>query len=124
VAATARGRLLMRHFRGPVDIESKALLGFRGDLNRIGWIRRRAVCDGQDQHLPFAVFARDGDNDGARPGFCSIFAPLLLLAPPEIGIADDQTGIRFWKRHGFQSLISLSRSAYRSGTRALRMAST
>src|SRR6266480_302385 len=39
------------HDPGPVDIESKALVGLRWDLDGIGWIRRRAVCYGQDQHL-------------------------------------------------------------------------
>src|ERR1035438_8101111 len=109
---------------GSVGIEAKPVLGFRGNLDGIGGVGRRAVCNGEYQQIPFVVVVDDRHNDGALPILGSFFAPGLVLAPPQVGIADDQAGVRLQRRHRLQSMISLSKPAYWSGTRALRMASS
>jgi hypothetical protein len=67
---------------------------------------------------------RRGNHQNPTTRDSSHGAQLFVALPLSCPARHKKTGVRLGKRHGLQSLISLSRSANRSGIRALRIAST
>src|SRR5689334_6413418 len=98
-----------------------------GDLDCGSGIGRRAVCDRQHSDESGAAgLALDGKNNYARPVFLSLFPSGLVLVVPEIGIGDDEAGLRVGIGMHLRYLgsRSLSRWAWRGSMREVRIAST
>jgi hypothetical protein len=60
---------------------------------------RRSVGDRQDGYDCFVGLIGGGENEGARAILLSVFLALLVLGKPEVGVSDDQTGLRDRERH-------------------------
>lgn len=79
-------------------IESKARFHLRRNFNSALVALRPPVRDGQNQHAGFAIVIPDGCDNRAGSTFATFFASRQKLGAPEIGVANDETGERLWKR--------------------------
>ena len=88
-------------------------MGFQGsrNLDRIGRVARRRVCDRHNRHhlAPFHDLARG--NDGAGTVFAAFLCAVAVFSRPQIRIGNHKAGLRCRKTHGAQSSTILSRAA-------------
>ena len=73
--------------------------------------------DGQDDHNRIALIVFGRHDDGARPVFLAFILTVRGLLAPEERIADDEAGLRRWKRHSglFRFGIELRRTGRELG---------
>ncbi len=94
---------------GAIGIETKMLFDGHGQFESIGEIGGRTVGDGNDEDVRVIVTIARGENDCARAILDAFLTPLTMFVQPEIGITDDEAGLRRRQAHGVQSGIRLSR---------------
>lgn len=60
------------------------------------------MCDGHDRDNRVITFHPAGRDDGARPVLTALLPPAPGFVPPEIGVRDNEAGIRVRQTHLFQ----------------------
>ncbi len=61
--------------------------------------------DRRDGDKALAFLLADGDDNDAGPVLNALVAALILLVPPQIGVADDEAGNRFRQGHALTTLV-------------------
>jgi len=96
----------------PIGVQPQSFFCFNRNFNCVAEVHRLGVGDRQDEDDVSAAFIPQGHNNRARSVLTSLFSTCFVLMPPQIGIANDHSGKRHRKFHGFQSLSSSLRWSY------------